>query len=250
MSVLTTPFEGCDLHEAEWLSRQARRYFAWQRELAAKEAGKRVVEVGCGNGDLTRQLLSREKVVAVDRQPERVARLLNLYGDARNLEALSIDVSTARFRELAAHQPDSVVCLHGLARAEDDLLALFNMSSVLPQGGKIVISVPAFPALYGPVDFALGFLRRYTKDTLRESAAKVGLNVLRIDYSNFFGFFRWWLRSKLAPPEPTFDPDAGQQERSQQPGTSDRLTAPLAARIESLLAPPIGQDLFAVLQRP
>lgn len=249
MSVLTTPFEGYDVHEAEWLSRQARRYFAWQRELAAREAGKRVVEVGCGNGDLTKQLLSREKVVAVDRQPERVARLLNLLAGAQNLEALSVDVSTPRFRELAAHRPDSVVCLHGLARAEDDLLALFNMSSVLPPGGKIVLALPAFPSLYGPVDFALGFLRRYTKESVVAAADKVGLSVLRLDYSNFFGFFRWWLRSKLSPPEPSLDQDASPQDQAKQPGAAE-LSAPLGARLESLLSPPVGQDLFAVLKRP
>jgi SAM-dependent methyltransferase len=239
MLPVTTPFEN-RLGELDCLGLRARRFMEWQRQLAVKELGQRIVEVGSGTGDLTRRLLSREQVIAVDERPERVARLLSKFVGVGNLEVLSLHVTAAKFRELASFRPDSVVCLHDLARVDDDLLALFNMSSVLPPGGRIVLVVPAFPRLYGHVDFALGYLRRYTKDSLAATAARVGLRVKRLHYSNLFGFFGWWLRSRLAlqelPPE--------------QEGETGSVTTPLLARIEGMLAPPFGQDLFAVFERP
>jgi SAM-dependent methyltransferase len=205
------------------------------------ELGARVIEVGCGAGHFTRRLLGCEQVVALDPEPEKVARLLSDYGDRANLKAFSMEVTGARFRELAQYRPTSVVCLSGLERVEDHHRALFNMGSVLEPGGKIVLLVPAFPALYGRIDFSLGAYRRYTKESLAELAETVGLRVRQLRYSNVTGFFRWWFLSHIVG---RVDPGLAEGE----PGHG--LIGRALSRIEAWLPPPFGQSLFAVLEVP
>ena len=53
--------------------------------------------------------------------------------------------------------------------------ALRAMASLLVPGGVIVLLVPAFPALYGPIDRNLGHYRRYTLDSLTRLAAADGI---------------------------------------------------------------------------
>ena len=54
--------------------RHARRYFAWQYQLASSALGNRVLEVGSGLGNFTEQLSRRELVVSIDVEPECTRR--------------------------------------------------------------------------------------------------------------------------------------------------------------------------------
>lgn len=219
----------------------ATAYFDWLYASVNQELGNRVIEVGCGMGHFTRNLLRLEQVVALDPAPEKVARLLSDYGDRSNLQAFSMEVTGSRFRELAQFSPTSVVCLNGLERLEDHHRALFNMGSVLKPGGRIVLMVSAFPALYGQMDFTLGSYRRYTKESLTELAETVGLRVRHLRYSNLTGFFRWWFLSHVAN---RFSPTA--TELAPPTGCLGRALS----RIEAWVPPPFGQNLFAVLEVP
>ncbi len=71
------------------------------------------------------------------------------------------------------------------------------MAAVLPAGGRIVLIVPAFQALYGPIDGLLGHYRRYSKKSLREVAERAGVIPERLRYMNFVGFFSWWFNSHI-----------------------------------------------------
>ncbi len=210
-------------------------------ELAIAELGQRVIEVGCGAGQFTRRLLNREQVVALDPAREQVARVLTELGDHANLEAYSMDIAGPRFRELARFRPDSVLCLHSLERIADDHLALFNMLSVLGPGGRIVLLAHACPALFSPLDFALGHYRRYTADGLRVTAEAVGLRVVRLDYVNPAGMASWWWRSKIL----------GRIDGGPSAETGvDRWIQPIARRLERWVKLPAGSTLFAILERP
>ena len=56
--------------------------------------------------------------------------------------------------------------------------ALRDFAAVLPQGGRLVLLVPALPALYGTLDVALHHFRRYDKDALAKLQA--GADVVQI----------------------------------------------------------------------
>ena len=219
----------------------AEKYFAWQSRLVRKELGRRVLEVGCGLGNFTGTLLDRDAVIAVDIEPKCIQRLKQRYANRDNLHAFVCDVGAPEFRDLARLRPDSCVCLNVLEHIEDDGAALQAMASVLVPGGVIVLMVPAFHALYGPIDKNLGHHRRYSRGSLRRLAGRVGLRVRKIHYSNCIGFFGWWTNAHILKRE-------AQSER--QIEVFDRYLVPVISGVERLARPPFGQSLVAVLERP
>jgi SAM-dependent methyltransferase len=219
--------------------KRARNYFAWQSRLVNKELGRRVLEVGCGLGNFTGKLLDREIVVAVDIEPQCIRLLKQRYANRKDLHAFICGVLDPEFRDLARFQLDSCVCLNVLEHVEDDCAALRALASVLIPGGRIVLLVPAFQALYGPIDKNLGHQRRYTRGAIRKLADDAGLRIRKMHYSNFIGFFGWWMNSHLFQRE-------AQSER--QIEIFDRYLVPPLSAIERLVRPPCGQSLFAVLE--
>ena len=219
----------------------AKNYFAWQGRLVTRELGRRVVEVGSGLGNFTRMLLDRDAVIAVDVEPACVDRLRLRYPDQPNLQAFVCDVRNPAFVELASYRPDSCVCLNVLEHIEDDAAALRHMAAVLAPGGTIVLLVPAFPSLYGPIDRQLGHYRRYRRGSIRKLAAAAGLRLRKAHYVNLVGFFGWWANAHLFRRE---------AQSRRQIEIFDRWIVPLQSRLERRLAPPFGQSLLVVLERP
>lgn len=218
------------------LMQAARRYFAWQARLVRRELGRRVVEVGCGVGNFTRHLLDRELVVALDIEAACVAQLEH----RPNVIAKQLDVADPAFVELREHAVDSIVCLNVLEHVCDDLGALKNMAAILPAGGRAVLIVPAFEALYGPIDRNLGHYRRYSKKGMRELAGSAGFTVKALRYMNSVGCIGWWINARVM------------KRTAQSEGqirVFDRVVVPVLERVEGWMEPPFGQSLFVVLVR-
>lgn len=220
---------------------RAKNYFAWQARLVTPELGRRVLEVGCGIGNFTATLLDRELVIALDIDPHCTDRLVHRYPSAKNLHVVTADAENFAYSELARFHPDSCVCLNVLEHIEDDLAALAGMASILDPGGVVVLLVPAFPSLFGPIDKNLGHHRRYTRRSVSKLASRAGLRVKRARYLNAFGFFGWWANAHVFHRE-------AQSER--QIEFFDRYVVPLQSRIEDIVAPPFAQSLFVVLEKP
>lgn len=219
---------------------RAKNYFAWQSRLVLREVGRRVVEVGCGIGNLTGLLLDRELVVAVDPEAACVERLRERYGARRNLQTLVCDTARPEFRELARFRPDSCVCVNVLEHIEDDAGALDAMASILAPGGVIVLLVPAFEALYGPIDRNLGHYRRYRRGGIARLAEQAGLQVRRARYVNAIGLAGWWVNAHAWKRE---------AQSGAQIAVFDRFVAPVLERVEAAMPPPFGQSLLAVLRK-
>jgi SAM-dependent methyltransferase len=225
---------------------QAKNYFAWQGRLVRREIGQRVIEVGCGVGNFTAMLLDREAILALDPEPRCIEQLEQRYPGRQNLHTLACDAETLAENnsrqpaELAAFGADSCVCLNVLEHIPDDAKALRGMAAMLAPGGVIVLLVPAFPALYGPIDKNLGHHRRYTRASIAHLASRTGLRVKKAHYMNWLGFFGWWMNARVLKRE---------VQSEKQIATFDRLV-PFLSRIEEAARPPFGQSLFVVLQKP
>lgn len=233
------PLISYTLADQERMSR-ATNYFDWQADLVLPELGRRVIEIGCGMGNFTRLLLDRELVVALDCERECVEKIRTRFPALANLEAFTMDGADPRFRDLRRFAPDSCVCLNVLEHIENDQAALDNMSAVLPRGGKAILLVPAHMALFGPIDRHLGHFRRYTKTMLRDRAAEAGFAVQKLRYMNFVGFFGWWANARLFSRE---------EQSEAQIELFDKRIVPVMRRLESIVAPPIGQSLLAILEK-
>ena len=218
----------------------APRYFQWQAELAEAALGERVLEIGCGVGNFTQHLLEKALVVAIDIEGPCIDRMAETFPNLPNLVIQKLDVLDPDFTALRRYDIDSIVCLNVLEHVRDDALALRHMHAVLPSGGRVVLIVPAFEALYGPIDQRLGHFRRYSKRSVRALASSTGYSAVSLRYMNVIGLFGWYINAHLL---------RYTEQSSSQIRVFDRYCVPVMRHIESWLAPPFGQSLFVVLEK-
>jgi 2-polyprenyl-3-methyl-5-hydroxy-6-metoxy-1,4-benzoquinol methylase len=216
----------------------ARRYFEWQFAMAEKHLGARVLEVGCGLGNFTQHLIDREFVAGIDVEPLCIEKHRQRFAANANITSFSMDVLSPEFKQLARFNPASIACLNVLEHIIDDQLALAHMSAVLPRGGTVVLIVPAFAALYGPIDTLLGHYRRYSKKSLAQVARTAGFECRILRYLNSVGFFGWWCNARILKKT---------EQSTAQIKLFDSAVVPVLSRVERWIEPPVGQSVFAVL---
>ena len=219
---------------------KATRYFAWQSSMAKAALGRRVLEVGCGLGNFTEQLRDRECVVGLDVDPACIAHHQERFRDAAHIRSFTLDALDPALLELRRENLDSIACLNVLEHIEDDLGLLRRMHELLPAGGRVVLLVPAFMALYGEIDRNLGHYRRYTRASMQATARQAGLAVRQMRFMNTVGFFGWWMNAKILRKT---------QQSEGQIAFFDRFVVPAMSRLERLVPPPFGQSLFVVLEK-
>jgi SAM-dependent methyltransferase len=219
---------------------KAVRYFEWQSRISAEALGRRVLEVGCGLGNFTQSLVERELVVGIDIDAACIELHHQRFRERPNVQSRVLDALDPEFLELKQHRPDSIACLNVLEHISDDLATLKRFADVLPTGGRVVLLVPAFKALYGPIDANLGHYRRYTKASLRATAEQAGLRAHTLKFMNLVGFFGWWVNAKVLKRE---------EQSEGQIALFDGVIVPVMSTLEGWVEPPVGQSIFAVLEK-
>jgi len=218
---------------------EARNYQAHVFDLVRPHLGAHVLEVGCGIGTMTRQLLDHaERVVCIEPNLNCATRAREALAGSHRVTIRVCHLEECSRVELQEQRFDTIVCVNVLEHIEDDIraLALFR-DIVAGTGGRVLVFVPAVQRLYGPHDAALGHHRRYSKRTLGAAFAAAGLDVESIRYTNPLGLLGWMYNLHVS----------GNTEHSAgQVRLFDRFVAPWALPLERLIVPPIGLSLFAV----
>jgi len=199
--------------------------------------GKRILEVGCGHGNITEHLLAGADVVATDLDEVALTRIRGAMSGYDNLEIHRWDM----LDPLPALRPgapvDSMVCLNVLEHIEDEHGALVNARRILaPTNGRLILLVPAHPMLFGPLDEKLGHYRRYTKKTMRAALEKAGFRIDSLQWLNMLGMPGWWLNARILKRDrlPSFQLAAY--------NVVSRIVLPM----ERWIGPPTGLSLIAV----
>jgi 2-polyprenyl-3-methyl-5-hydroxy-6-metoxy-1,4-benzoquinol methylase len=218
----------------------AGNYFNWQARMVKPHLGRRVLEIGCGVGNFTRHLLDRELVVGIDVEEACLERLHQSFPDRPNLVLRVLDVLDHVFLELKRYDLDSIVLLNVLEHVSDDASALRHMNAILAPRGKVILIIPAFESLYGPIDANLGHYRRYSKKSFRALVEAQGFQIHTLRYMNSVGFAGWWINAKVFRKT---------QQSESQIKWFDSKVVPILSRLESAVEPPVGQSLFAVLEK-
>ena len=169
----------------------------WMFDSIQPYIGQRVLEAGAGIGNFTGRLVDRELVVALELEPDRVERLRQRFADYPHVRAEVGDLAHSSLLQLAHYQFDTVICLNVLEHIEQHVEALTHMHDVLAPGGRLLLLVPAHPALYSLLDTELGHYRRYRESELRALLEGVGFRIERRFYMNLFGVFGWWLNGRV-----------------------------------------------------
>ena len=213
------------------------RYNAWLWEKVAPFVGARVLEVGAGTGNMTRQMASRELVVATDVDDKYIRILRNTFSNDPHVRVCRFDLGEELPAELGSGF-DSVVCLNVLEHVEDDVRALRHLHDVLAPNGRVVLIVPALRSLYGEIDRSIGHYRRYERAEILERLTAAGFSVEHSSAFNLVGALGWFVNARLL-------------KRRAVPGVQARVNdflVPLL-RLERYLHPTVGLSWLAVGRR-
>ncbi len=213
-------------------------YNKWVCDSFAEHiAGKTVLEVGCGIGNLTRRFMEHcSRIIGIDTS-DLFIRHLKI--DFPGLELHNFDISDERVRSLSDRKIDAVIAINVLEHVKEDEKAMANMRELLLPGGKLLLFVPALSWLFGTIDRSLAHHRRYDKADLVRKVEAAGFTVEKVFFSNFIGIFGWFMNSRVFKRR-TFP--------IIQPILFDKLV-PTLAKIEKAFPPFIGMNLTLVARK-
>lgn len=151
----------------------------------------KLLDVGCGTGAILDTFSKRYDAYGQDVSPQAV-EFCRKRGITRVVQG-TLDHLPPEYRNF-----DFITLLDVLEHIDNDRGALRQVYALLNEHGRIFITVPAFPALWGAHDVVTHHKRRYVKQTLTDVVEAAGFTIEYISYFNFFLFPIAWLRRKLS----------------------------------------------------
>ncbi|MGH7964734.1 MAG: class I SAM-dependent methyltransferase [Candidatus Binatia bacterium] len=185
------------IDELQKLEEAADRNYQWVTEIIAPFLGRSILEVGSGVGVISKFLVARgDPLILSDHQSGYLTYLRQRFGDAPHVTYQLLDLHSALY-DLGDRTIDTIVCLNVLEHIEGDRRALRGFHDLLPAGGRLLLQVPNYPALFGSLDEAYGHFRRYTRRTLAERLTGAGFRVVWMRNFNPLSIPGWILSAKI-----------------------------------------------------
>jgi SAM-dependent methyltransferase len=166
-----------EVDEHHWWYRGRRRVIRAELDRLALPARARVLDAGCGSGRTLQELVDYGEVQGIELN-EGAAELAR----ARGLG----EVRVGRLEELPwpAASFDLITCLDVIEHTPDDRAALRELWRVCRPGGWLLVTVPAYQALWSLHDEANHHFRRYSRASLRGAAVASAWTVTRMSSFN------------------------------------------------------------------
>jgi SAM-dependent methyltransferase len=229
--------------EEHWWYRGRRRVLRAELDRLPLESGARLLDAGCGSGRTMDELARYGRVSGIDLSAEAVAAARRRgHGDVRVAHVESLPFADGIF--------DVVTCLDVVEHTPDDRATLAELLRVTRPGGLLVVTVPAYQALWSRHDEVNRHFRRYDSASLRAAARSAGWEVVTDTHFN----------SLLLVPAAAVRL-AQRHRRAHAPSDLDATPSALNGilelplRLESRLIAagtrlPAGLSLLSVLRRP
>ncbi len=175
-----------DLYRRHWWWRAREEVIlSTLKQIRPKESWGEILDVGCGDGLFFEKLERFGHVEGIEMDPTS----LTLGGRwSGRIHVGSFDESFQPGKAYAL-----ILMLDVLEHFPDALSALKRAVELLEPGGKILITVPAFPILWTSHDDLNQHYQRYTRASLADLVRRSGA---RIDSGRYF--FHWASALKLA----------------------------------------------------
>jgi SAM-dependent methyltransferase len=150
--------------------------------------GQMVLDVGCGMGFMTEQIVKIGKVaVALDTEFPYVA-----YATHRTKTYLK-PASGVNYGGTVFPFSDgsfaTILAFDVIEHVEDDVFFVKELRRVLANDGVLIIVVPALQSLYGKRDKSLGHFRRYNREEITRVLSESNLQIQYLNYWNLLGLF-------------------------------------------------------------
>lgn len=173
--------ELCRREKKDWwfVGRQKIISAILQRYLKGKK-NLSIVDIGCGAGNIMDILGKFGTVRGVDNNKEIVK-----FNRENGKEVFLGDICKLKLPEKSFHL---VTLLEVLEHVEDDNRALKMVRHILKPEGLIIVTVPAFPFLWGSHDVEAFHKRRYSKKELEDKLSSAGFTLVKVSYINTFLF--------------------------------------------------------------
>jgi SAM-dependent methyltransferase len=238
-----------DHDEHHWWYRGRRRIVRGEIErlgVGGRGVPARVLDAGCGSGRTLDELRDYGAVAGIELSEAGVAAARRRgHEDVRQGRVEQLPWPDASF--------DLVTCLDVVEHTDDDRATLRELRRVTRPGGWLLVTVPAYQALWSAHDVVNDHKRRYNRRTLRAAAREAGWSVERVT-----GFNALLLAPaalvRLAQRRKVGDPAAHTSELElSPPWLNATLELPLRAEAAWLARGrtlPAGLSLLAVLRRP
>ncbi len=225
------------------LVRERRSHIArldnWIFELIRPFVGDRVLDVGCGYGNMLQHLVDKELACGIDTSEESVAHVLEIFDHRPNIIAFKIDVTEPGFLNLGSYGFDTIISINTFEHIDADIFSLIQIKSVLKTGGRMILVVPAFPILYGTLDQSIGHVRRYTMKAMSLKLHQAGFKIIYQRYLNLLGALGWYVNGRLL--------------RVKVPPVRQlklfNLLMPLVAKVENRINLPFGLSLLSISEK-
>jgi SAM-dependent methyltransferase len=222
------PYMGKTTNYNEWIFNSFKEYL-----------GGKIVDIGSGSGTFTKYFTDRALVVSVEPDEGEAEDQRRLFSSRSNVEVINGHFDREMAQRLKPRGIDTVVCLNVLEHVRDDKEMLGNIHECLPEGGKLILYVPALKAIYGTLDRNLDHFRRYDKKEVEKMLKEAGFRVIKSRYVNFLGAFTWFLYSRVL-------------KRTRPAENSilfyDKFLVPVVATVENYLHFPFGQSLLIIAE--
>ncbi len=166
-----------DLDEHHWWYRGRRVIVRSEIDRLGLSAGARVLDAGCGSGRTLEDLAEYGTVSGIELDPQAAE-----FAASRGCG----EVKVGRLEELPWDDGsfDLITCLDVLEHIPDDRGALTELRRVCRFGGRMLLTVPAYQALWSLHDAANHHYRRYSRRGLRLVALEAGWQLVRLTSFN------------------------------------------------------------------
>ena len=212
-----------------------------EAELQGNAPNGLVLDIGCGTGAGYPVVARCGTPVGMD-PSERALRYAERRGYRHLVQA---DGTALPFRSGSFAWVAALDILEHL----DDEAAAPEIRRVLEPGGRALVTVPAFPSLWGPQDIAARHLRRYRRGQLERLLSGAGLEIVRRTYINSVLAIPIYVARRLI----TLSGHRIESENTLHPGWANpvlRRIFAAEAQVVPRLSLPFGVSLLLVVRRP
>jgi len=212
-----------------------------------------ILDIGTGTGGMVPILASWGHLTATEPDRETLALTQERFESLG--ECATFKQGGWEELELSENHFDLVTAFDVLEHCQDDREALRKWRTWLRDDGTLLLTVPAFPSLWGLNDEISHHYRRYTRTTLLQVLAETDFAVSKISYINSLMFVPVWISRNIKDRIQRWF----SKEKTPMPSDFDVPIAPVNLVLEKLFSwesgllnhvdLPWGTSLLVVAQR-